>query len=203
MNEELIRKLLIRNGQKIVLLNCPESLLSDFDGLEIISSPVPSAASDCVIGFVYREKELQEIIPTIKRILSPCSKLWIAYPKKNGSIDSDLSRDRIRELVNKEGLNPNRLISMNNDWSVMSLRDKNAQSKTSSFGQDPPGVDRKSKTVIPPDDFKEALSSNPEAEAFFESLAFSHRREYAGWIHEAKKPETRARRIIKAIEVLS
>jgi len=38
---------------------------------------------------------------------------------------------------------------------------------------------------------------------FFESLSFTHRKEYCRWITEAKKDETRARRLDKAIELLT
>lgn len=36
----------------------------------------------------------------------------------------------------------------------------------------------------------------------FENLSYTHRREYVGWIAEAKKPETRERRLDKAIMAL-
>ena len=39
--------------------------------------------------------------------------------------------------------------------------------------------------------------------SFFESLSFTNRKEYSRWIADAKKDETRARRIDKAIELLS
>ena len=91
---------------------------------------------------------------------------------------------------------------MDEDWSIMSLVKKGAQKKPSKFGQDPPGVDRKTKTVIPPKDLQKELDAHPEAQTFFDSLAFSHRREYVGWIHDAKKEETRERRVKKAIELL-
>ena len=39
--------------------------------------------------------------------------------------------------------------------------------------------------------------------AFFESLSFTHRKEYSRWIAEAKKDETRARRLDRAIELLT
>ncbi|MBV8116310.1 MAG: DUF1905 domain-containing protein [Silvibacterium sp.] len=38
---------------------------------------------------------------------------------------------------------------------------------------------------------------------FFESLSYTHRKEYCRWIIEAKKDETRARRLEKAIEMLN
>lgn len=36
----------------------------------------------------------------------------------------------------------------------------------------------------------------------FEALAPSHRDEYARWVAEAKRPETRARRAAKAVEMI-
>jgi hypothetical protein len=40
------------------------------------------------------------------------------------------------------------------------------------------------------------------ARAAFDALAFTHRREYAEWVGEAKRPETRARRAERAVEML-
>ncbi len=37
---------------------------------------------------------------------------------------------------------------------------------------------------------------------FFEKLSYTHRKEYCRWITEAKKEETRAKRLDKAIEML-
>ena len=46
-----------------------------------------------------------------------------------------------------------------------------------------------------PPDFRKALDTSPKAKANFESFAPSHRKAYVGWVAEAKRPETRARRI--------
>jgi hypothetical protein len=48
----------------------------------------------------------------------------------------------------------------------------------------------------------EALAADPTAAAAFEKLSFSHRREYAQWIGEAKRAETRARRLDQTMERL-
>ena len=47
-----------------------------------------------------------------------------------------------------------------------------------------------------------ALAGDAEARSVFESLAFTHRREYAEWIAEAKREETRARRVERALTML-
>ena len=57
--------------------------------------------------------------------------------------------------------------------------------------------------IAVPDDFASALASNPHAKATFEGFAPSHRREYLEWITEAKREETRAKRIAQAVEWLA
>ncbi|MCX7743977.1 MAG: YdeI/OmpD-associated family protein [Flavobacteriales bacterium] len=54
-----------------------------------------------------------------------------------------------------------------------------------------------------PVDFMELLKQNPLALATFEKFSYSHRKEYVTWITEAKKPETRMRRMEKALEMLA
>jgi uncharacterized protein YdeI (YjbR/CyaY-like superfamily) len=47
-----------------------------------------------------------------------------------------------------------------------------------------------------------ALSTNA-ALSFFEGLSYSHRKEYVDWISQAKRDETRSRRIKAAVERLA
>jgi hypothetical protein len=47
-----------------------------------------------------------------------------------------------------------------------------------------------------------ALAGDPEASAAFERLSYTHRKEYARWIGEAKREETRDRRVGQALEQL-
>lgn len=53
-----------------------------------------------------------------------------------------------------------------------------------------------------PDELRCALEKDPESQAWFEGLAPSHRRQYLGWIHEAKRTETRLRRIARTLEMI-
>jgi bifunctional DNA-binding transcriptional regulator/antitoxin component of YhaV-PrlF toxin-antitoxin module len=47
-----------------------------------------------------------------------------------------------------------------------------------------------------------AFERDSAAKAAFDKLAFTHRKEYARWIAEAKKEQTRERRVAKALELL-
>ena len=56
------------------------------------------------------------------------------------------------------------------------------------------------RTVEVPADLAAALEAAPGARGAFDGAAFTHRREWVQWVTEAKRPETRARRIGTVVE---
>ena len=60
--------------------------------------------------------------------------------------------------------------------------------------------DEDERRVEVPGDLAAAL--DPATRATFDKLSFTHRREYVRWIEEAKRDETRARRVAKAVELI-
>lgn len=63
-------------------------------------------------------------------------------------------------------------------------------------------LDAEPRVVVEPPDFDQALDANPLARVAYDGLAYSHKREHVRAIESAKKAETRARRIEKAIAML-
>jgi hypothetical protein len=63
--------------------------------------------------------------------------------------------------------------------------------------------DHEERVIVEPAELTEALANNPAARAAYEKLPFTHRNEYARWIDEGKKPETRADRVVKTIKRLT
>jgi len=61
-------------------------------------------------------------------------------------------------------------------------------------------LDTEKREVTPPTDFVKALKAAPPAWARWAELPFTHQREYVEAIEEAKKPETRTRRIEDAVK---
>jgi len=53
-----------------------------------------------------------------------------------------------------------------------------------------------------PDALAAALAADPQAKASFERMAFTHRKEYARWVAEAKQEQTRQRRVQQALEMI-
>ncbi len=63
-------------------------------------------------------------------------------------------------------------------------------------------LDVEPRVVVEPPDFARALRADPVARATYDRLADGRKREHVRAIGSAKKPETRARRIEKAITTL-
>jgi len=63
-------------------------------------------------------------------------------------------------------------------------------------------LDLAPRTVEVPDALAAALATDPRAKAAFERMSFTHRKEYARWIAEAKREETTRRRVVQALEMI-
>lgn len=63
-------------------------------------------------------------------------------------------------------------------------------------------LDTEPRELEVPEALASALGADGNARAAFDALSFTHRKEYARWITEAKRPETRDRRVTQALERL-
>jgi hypothetical protein len=63
-------------------------------------------------------------------------------------------------------------------------------------------LDTAPREVDVPEALANALADDPAARATFDALSFTHRKEYARWVAEAKRAETRNRRVAKTLEEL-
>lgn len=63
-------------------------------------------------------------------------------------------------------------------------------------------LDAEKRVVKPPRELVKALKAKPPAWDRWRELSFSHQREYVEAIGDARKPETRARRIAGAVRVI-
>jgi hypothetical protein len=63
-------------------------------------------------------------------------------------------------------------------------------------------LDTAPREVEVPEALAAALAADPEAKASFDRMAFTHRKEYARWIADAKQEQTRQRRLGQALEMI-
>ena len=63
-------------------------------------------------------------------------------------------------------------------------------------------LDTEPREVEVPEALSAALAQDTVAKSVFEGMSFTHRKEYARWIEEAKRDETRDKRVAQALEML-
>lgn len=63
-------------------------------------------------------------------------------------------------------------------------------------------LDTQPRMIEVPPDLSAALDAAADARRHFDGLSYSHQRQYVTWISDAKRVETRERRIAKAVEML-
>jgi len=70
-------------------------------------------------------------------------------------------------------------------------------------GIEKPASIRTKKRLVIPTDLAVALNKNKKARSTFENFSYSHKKEYLDWIAEAKREETRSKRIKTTIQWLA
>lgn len=202
----LQQKLKIKTTEPLYILGADERLLHLFGELAPKQKLTKENISQMVL-FVRDKSELNKEFPQAKKWLQQNALLWIAYPKKSGSIPSDLIRDEGWEIIYQADWEGVASASINEDWSGMRFRHKtqirNIKRALPIEERKTEGIDYIHRTVQLPKDAVKAMKSYKGLEQFFNAMSFTHKKEYAEAIAQAKKPETRERRIQKMIEMVN
>ena len=107
-------------------------------------------------------------------------------PRKSGSIWSESNKKRVAKMIEQGRMTEAGLAKIK-------------EGKQS--GEWDKATEREDTTNISPE-LKRALESDKIAQQNFDKLAPSHKRQYIGWIADAKRDETRERRIRQAVQML-
>lgn len=199
-------KLKIKEEYPLILIDAPKDLLPAFGDLTFRTSFAGKEKATQLLFFAKDKKALDAKINDILKALSEDAILWVAYPKKSGAIQSDLIRDEGWETIYSSDWKPVSSISIDDNWSGIRFKH---QSKLKKLVRDVPmeerkveGIDFVNRTAKLPQDAINMMKPYKGLEVFFDTLSFTHKKEYVTSIVEAKKPETRLRRIEKMIEMV-
>lgn len=207
--QSLLEKLQLKEEKNLLIQGLPSSIEKQFVKLTFSKGVTPLLKKrkiDFALIFAVNQRQLAGILNDVLPALHEDAKFWIAYPKLTSKIASDLSRDKNWDFVSDYGFEAVRMIALDNVWSAgrFKKQDTEAKENASFSSTNPaPGVDYKDRTVTVPEELKQLFNKNKKAAGFFESLAFTHRREYVEWIISAKRNETRQRRLETTMEKLS
>jgi len=102
----LSKKLGIKPGHNISTYGVPEDYKKALQPLsdDVVIHKKLVKDSDVIHAFVHTMNELVKVYPMLVASMHKSSSLWISWPKKSSKLESDLSRDIIREYILVEGL---------------------------------------------------------------------------------------------------
>ena len=207
-SQSLTEKLQIKEEKNILIQGLPSSIEKQFIKLSFSKNLTPLLKSrkiEFALLFAISQQQLRTMLDDVIPALHIEAKLWVAYPKLASKITSDLSRDANWDFIARYGFESVRMIGLDNVWTAIRFRrPEQGIKRTQNFCSSNPaeGVDYKKRTVEVPRELQQLLNNNKSAASFFDSLAFTHRREYVEWIISAKREETKARRLETTMEKL-
>ena len=120
----LTKKLGIKPGQTLLILNAPEGYVATLTSLSEHANirTQPDGTYDFVQVFVHNKAELHRNAPIAMQSLKSGGLLWITYPKKTSALKSDISRDILWEELRDTGMQPVTMIAIDETWSALRFR---------------------------------------------------------------------------------
>lgn len=112
----LEKKLGIKPGHRVLLLNAPEGFTLD--------APVVTRASglaDVILSFHTERAQLAKRIPKLRTHMEQNAGLWIAWPKKSSKRPTDITEDVVREIALENRLVDNKVCAVDETWSGLRL----------------------------------------------------------------------------------
>lgn len=117
----LAKKLGIKEGHRLTLVEAPpEWGVPDLPANVEVGAGLQEPA-DVVIAFHREAAELSSRIEALGQAIHPNGMVWIAWPRKAGGHDSDITENGIRDVVLPLGLVDVKVAALDDDWSGLKV----------------------------------------------------------------------------------
>ena len=115
----LIRKLGIKDEQRLAFLNAPDDFAATVGELPESAQLRAGARGklDVIVLFVTRRAELGRRIEALGRSIHPDGALWVAWPKRASGVETDMTEDVVRQIALPLGLVDNKVCAIDETWS--------------------------------------------------------------------------------------
>ncbi|HEX4244825.1 MAG TPA: DUF3052 domain-containing protein [Acidimicrobiales bacterium] len=110
------RKLGLRSGQRVWLDNPPSGWSLIDPPADLITVPPPQPA-DVIVGFFTAAAQIPLRLPGLVQRIHPSGALWIAWPRRAGGHDSDITDNVVRHEALALGVVDVKVAAIDNDWS--------------------------------------------------------------------------------------
>jgi hypothetical protein len=110
------RKLGIKAGHRVTVLDAPEGFVVPGDG-EVVARP----PFDVALLFVTSRAALERAWPKVTAGLVADGALWVAWPKRASKVPTDMTEDVVRDVALPQGLVDNKVCAIDDVWSGLRL----------------------------------------------------------------------------------
>ncbi len=111
------KKLGVKEGAVLVLAGAPEGWSLPDLPAGVTVKPSSRARFDVAVVFVRSAAELRRKAGSIARTTPDEGAVWMAWPRKAGGHDSDVTENLLRELLLPAGLVDVKVAAIDEDWS--------------------------------------------------------------------------------------
>ena len=128
----LAKKLGIKEGSRIALINAPKNFQSELKELpeNVQFTKRPTKSLDIILFFVVTESALTRDFSKLSARLIANGMIWIAWPKKSSGVATDLSFERVQRIGLDAGLVDVKICAIDDTWSglkfVYRLKDRSS-----------------------------------------------------------------------------
>jgi hypothetical protein len=119
----LAKKLGIKSGFKIALINAPEHYLNLFTDMppDVVFVNDEKQLRDLIHVFVKDKAEYFALLPRVKTQIVQNASIWISWPKKASKVVTDITEDIIRNYALEIGLVDVKVCAVDEVWSGLKL----------------------------------------------------------------------------------
>jgi hypothetical protein len=115
----LVKKLGIKQGSRVALVNAPENFQTELDELpaDVKFMKSTTKSLDLILFFVLSERALAKDFAKLAARLTSNGMIWIAWPKKSSGVTTDLTFDRVQRIGLDAGLVDVKICAIDDTWS--------------------------------------------------------------------------------------
>lgn len=119
----LAKKLGIKTGAKVMLLNAPDNYLQLLIDLpaDVYFVGGGDVKKDVIHFFTKQQDEFLTMLPQLMKQIKPEGMIWVSWPKKASKVVTDITEDIIRNFALEIGLVDIKVCAVDETWSGLKL----------------------------------------------------------------------------------
>ena len=196
--QSMLEKLNLKDEKNVLIQGLPSSIEKQFAKLSYAKNVTPLLKSrkiDFALIFAIHQNQMCAILNDVFPALHVDSKLWIAYPKATSKIASDLNRECSWQVLQDHDYEAGDQAVLDHVWSAICFKKLDIAQDQGSAEDERANEDFDKRLIKLPAELEIFFIKHKKAKDFFKSLPEISQKEYVNWIEDAKRADTKKRRL--------